>query len=73
MPSDVDVAKRDLVKLLRALAGEHGLQLVLTRDSTNKQVEQAFRRVALKVHPDKGGDQAVFQGPWHGLGYYHGR
>ena len=61
MPSEVDSAKRGLVKLLRSLAEKPGVQLVLTRDSTNKQVQQAFRRAALKVHPDKGGEQAVFQ------------
>ena len=55
MPSDVDAAKRELVKLLKASAALHGLQLVLTRESTDKEVEQAFRKVALKVHPDKGG------------------
>ena len=61
MPSELDSAKRGLVKLLRSLAEKHGVQLVLTRDSTNKQVQQAFRKIALKVHPDKGGEQAAFQ------------
>ena len=61
MPSEVDSAKRGLVKLLRSLAEKHGVQLVLNRDSSNKQVQQAFRKVSLKVHPDKGGEQAVFQ------------
>ena len=61
MPSELDSAKRGLVKLLRSLAEKHGVQLVLTRDSTNKQVQQAFRKIALKVHPDKGGELAVFQ------------
>ena len=61
MPSPVESAQRELVKLLKAVAGHHGLTLELTRDSADNDVEKAFRRVALKAHPDKGGDQAEFQ------------
>ena len=61
MPSPVESAKRELVKLLKAVAGHHGLTLELTRDSADNDVEKAFRRVALKAHPDKGGDLAEFQ------------
>ena len=61
MPSELDAAKRELVKLLECLALKYGLRLQLDRESANKEVEKAFRRVALRVHPDKGGHQADFQ------------
>ena len=59
--SALEVAKREVVTLLRTLALKYRVQLDLTRESADKAVEAAFRRVALKVHPDKGGDQAEFQ------------
>ena len=55
MPSEVDLAKRELVKVLRALAAKYKVTLSLTRESSNQDVDKAFRRVSLKVHPDKGG------------------
>ena len=61
MPSPVESAQRELVKLLKAVAGHHGLTLELTRDSADNDVEEAFRRVALKAHPGRGGDLAEFQ------------
>lgn len=61
MPSEVDLAKRELVKVLRALAAKYKVTLSLTRESSNKDVDKAFRRVSLKVHPDKGGSLADFQ------------
>ena len=48
-------SKRALVKLLRELTAIHGLNLPLTRDSPDADVTNAFKRVAAKVHPDKGG------------------
>ena len=48
-------SKRALVKLLRELAAIHGFNLPLTRDSPDADVTSAFKRVASKVHPDKGG------------------
>ena len=73
MPSAIEIAKRVLVKVLKALAVKHKLCMDLNRDSTERQVHQAFKRVALKTHPDKGGDQTYFQrlsvahGAWQDL------
>ena len=73
MPSAVDLAKRELVKVLRELAEKYGVVLTLTRDSANKDVEKAFRKVSRRVHPDKGGLLADFQklsatnDTWRGL------
>ena len=61
MPSPVDVAKRELVKVLRELAVKYGVALTLTRDSANKDVEKAFRKVSFRAHPDKGGLLTDFQ------------
>ena len=61
MPSPTDLAKRDLVKVLRELAVKYGVALSLTRESANKEVEKAFRKVSFKAHPDKGGLLADFQ------------
>ena len=58
MPSDLDIAKRELVKLLRELAAKYRVSFSLTRESSNKDVTQAFKKVSLKAHPDKGGDVA---------------
>ena len=49
------VARRALVKVLLALAALYALSLNLSRESTDEQVTKAYKRVALKVHPDKGG------------------
>ena len=61
MPSEADIAKRELVKLLRALAAKYGVALTVARESAEKDVHQAFRKVSLKAHPDKGGAVADFQ------------
>ena len=61
MPSEVDLAKRELVKLLKSLASKYKLLLELSRDSSDNDVKKAFRKVSLKAHPDKGGDVADFQ------------
>ena len=55
MPSAVDLAKRELVKLLKSLASKYKLHLELSRDSSDNDVKKAFRKVSLKAHPDKGG------------------
>ena len=60
MPSPADVAKRDLVKLLKTLAVKYGVQLEVTRDSCEKDVVKAWRKLSLKLHPDKGGDAQDF-------------
>ena len=61
MPSAVDVAKRALVKVLKALATKYNVKLQLTRDSSQKEVNAAFKKVSLRAHPDKGGDKDDFQ------------
>lgn len=55
MVSQLDAAKRAFVKLLLQLATTYGVVLALTRDSPAAAVTAAFRKVLLKVHPDKGG------------------
>ena len=47
--------------MLRELAVKYRITLTVTRDSLEKDVTKAFRRVSLKAHPDKGGEQADFQ------------
>ena len=54
-------AKRALVKLLLALAAAYGVQLSVSRDSADEDVRKAFRRMSMKVHPDKGGAAADAQ------------
>ena len=54
MPSEVDVAKRELVKVLNLLAAKYGVPVSLWRDSADKDVHKTFRKVALKAHPVRG-------------------
>ena len=57
-----DVAKRAFVALLLALAVVHSLAVKVNRESDDKDVLAAYRRVVLKVHPDnKGGKKKDFQ------------
>ena len=56
MPSEVDLAKRELVKVLKSLAAKYQIHLELSRDSSEKDLKKAFRKVSVKAHPDKGGD-----------------
>ncbi len=35
--------------------------LGVDKNATADQIKKAFRKLALKHHPDKGGDQATFQ------------
>ena len=53
--SPVQLAKRALVVLLRALVATYHLHIDVTRDSPDLEVTKAFRQVAVRVHPDKGG------------------
>ena len=48
-------AKRAFVKVLLTLAALYSVQVPVTRDSADDEILRAFRKVALKVHPDKGG------------------
>ena len=61
MPSELDTAKRVLVSLLKALAAKHKLALLLSRESSDAEVRKAFKKVALRSHPDKGGNVNDFQ------------
>ena len=53
--SALQLAKRLFVKLLLAFASQYAVVLDLNRDSPDAEVLRAFRRIAKKVHPDKGG------------------
>ena len=54
--SAVLVAKRDLVKNLRRIADKYGVRLAFDRDSDAGVLLRAYKDVALKAHPHKGGD-----------------
>ena len=55
-------AKRAFVKVLLALAVHYSLRLgALSRDSTDEAVLRAYKRVLLRVHPDKGGTKEKTQ------------
>ena len=54
-------AKRAFVAVLRALCATYSLACGANRDSTEDEVSATFRRVARRVHPDKGGDKAAAQ------------
>jgi len=49
------LAKRALVKLLLQLALAYNVVVSINRDADNAKVTAAFRKIVLKVHPDKGG------------------
>ena len=56
MPSSsVLLAKRALVSLLGRLAVAYNVTISVSRDSSDDKVTAAYRKVVLKVHPDKGG------------------
>jgi len=61
--STVSIAKRALVSLLLKLAVAYQVVVSVSRDSPDVSVKAAFRKIAVKVHPDKGGDTADFQRP----------
>ncbi len=44
-----------MARVLLALAAAYALVLTLPKDPTDAQVTTAYKKVALKVHPDKGG------------------
>ena len=58
MVSAIDRAKRTFVTLLKTLAATYGVALQLKRDSTDAEVNKAFRSVSRRVHPDQGGSVA---------------
>ena len=49
------VATRQFVKTLLTLAALYSLNLPVTQDPRDDEVVKAFKRLALKVHLDKGG------------------
>ena len=53
--SAVQLAKRAFLKVLLAFAAQYVVLVNVNRDSPDKDVMAAFRRVAKKAHPDKGG------------------
>ena len=57
MPSELDVAKRGLVKVVRELAAKYNVGLVLSRTSSDNDVKQAFRKLW-------GRDRVVQGAPW---------
>ena len=60
MPSALDALKRKLVSVLLEAARIYNLALNLTRESPDKDVSASYRKVMLKVHPDKPGGSASF-------------
>ena len=63
MPSACEVAKRNLVRLLRKLGKQYGVSVVTNlRESPPHDVNRCYRSVARKAHPDKpGGCKSDFQ------------
>ena len=59
--SKVGAATRAFVAVLLALARGYQLALHVNRDSDREQLLKAYKRVLLKVHPDKGGSKADTQ------------
>ena len=59
--SRLTVATRALVSVLLVLARSYLVVLDVSRESSTEQVLKAYRRVLLKVHPDKGGKKADAQ------------
>lgn len=55
MVSAIDLAKRALVTLLNKVACVYAVVLGITRDSSDGDVRQAYRKLSKKCHPDKGG------------------
>ena len=51
----VGAATRAFVVVLLVLARSYELILAVNRDSSREQLLKAYRKVLLKVHPDKGG------------------
>ena len=61
MPSVLDQKRRALVTLLKQLARKYKLTLDLNRQSSDAQLQAAFRRVVRWAHPDKRGSNEDMQ------------
>ena len=59
--SRIDVATRALVSLLAVLARSYLVVLEVNRESPPDEILKAYRKVFLKVHPDRGGTKADVQ------------
>ena len=55
MPSARDQKRRELVKVLKELLHAYGVQFHITRDTPDDAIKRAFKRLSLKVHPDRRG------------------
>ena len=53
----VQAYKRAFVKVLLRIAAFYSFVCKVNRDSTDAELNSAFRKVAAKCHPDKGGNQ----------------
>ena len=54
MLSARDQRRRELVKVLEELHHAYGVQLHITGDIPDDASKRAFKRLSLKVHPDRG-------------------
>jgi len=61
MPGSAAAARFALTACLLLLAGKYAVDLALGDTSTDDDVARAYKKVLLKVHPDKGGDVADMQ------------
>ena len=59
--SSAQRAQRALVSVLVSLAQAYGIALQVSRDSMAAEVLKAYRQVAKRAHPDKGGRKRDFQ------------
>lgn len=59
--SAVQVAKRTFISILLKIARRYNVQIGVNRDSADEAVKAAYKRVALKAHPDKGGSKEHLQ------------
>ena len=55
MVSATDLAKRNLVTLIKYLAGIYSVSADVKRDSGDDVLKAAYRTVSRKAHPDRGG------------------
>ena len=55
MPSALEMAKRNLARILRELGRAYGVAVALDRSASAEEMSRAFRQVSRKVHPDKPG------------------
>ena len=53
--SAVQPAKRAFVVVINVLAGRHGVEVHISRDSPAADLRSADRQVSLRVHPDRSG------------------